>query len=157
MKVRADMYPYLAGCTGLISAIPSRFASGGPEQLVEKLKSRQFRQTVRDELKTGTGFENIIDYCGYDGIMVLQVPTTTDLIGHNIAGIAEQRKADPFDVFCDIIVKNNGGGLAGYFMRREDHPAIQFAKPYVMGGTDGGSSRSLFHCFTPDIWVLFQE
>jgi N-acyl-D-aspartate/D-glutamate deacylase len=138
LKVRADMYPYLAGSTGLIDAIPNGFAAEGLEKLVENLKDTNFRETVWRELQTGTGFENLIEYCGFEGIKIFgAAEASKDLIGKSIAEIAEERSTDPFDTVCDIIVENNGGVRAGYFMREEAQPAIIIAEPFVMGGTDG--------------------
>jgi len=149
IKVSADIYPYLAAATGLIDAIPNKFAAVGPEKLVENLKSRDFRETVWEELKTGTGFENFIEYCGFEGIMVLSAPFSKDLVSRNVAEIAAERKSDPFDILCDIIVENNGGAISGYFQRDDDQMALQFAQPYVVGGTDGGIESESFPLFHP--------
>jgi len=138
VKVRSDMYPYLAGCTSLVAAIPNKFMAQGFETLVENLKAKDLRQTIIQELETGTGFENLIKYCGFNGITVVSAPVTTELIGKNIAEIAEASNSDPFDTFCDTIIKNQGNVSAAFFVRSEDHIAQQFLKPYMMGGTDGG-------------------
>ena len=137
MKVRADMYPYRAGCTGLISAIPNKFAAQGHEKLIENLKTRNFREQVKKELLTGKGFENFVDQCGFEGIMILTAAVTRELVGQNIADIARDRAADPFDVLFDIIVENNCGVLAGYISRCPEELIQSFSKPYMMGGTDG--------------------
>ncbi|RLE35157.1 MAG: D-aminoacylase [Acidobacteria bacterium] len=137
LKVRADMYPYLAGSAGLIDAIPNCFAAEGPERLVENLKNEDFRKRVWRELQTGSGFENLIEYCGFDGVKIFGAAITEELKGKSIAEIAEERSTQPFDTICDIIVENAGDVRAGYFMREEAQVARLFALPYVMGCTDG--------------------
>ena len=149
MKIRADMYPYLAGATGLISALPNKFASAGSEKIVENLKNKDFRKTVWEELQIGSGFENLIEYCGFDGIMLLTAPVTKELIGKMVTEIAEERRKSPFDTFCDLIMENKGGAMAGYFFRKEEHTTEMFKQPYVMGGTDGGIESSIFPMFHP--------
>lgn len=144
LKVRADMYPYLAGSAGLINAIPNCFAAQGPENLVENLKDKNFRKIVWQELQTGTGFENLIEYCGFGGVKIFGAAITVELTGKSIAEIAVERSTQAFDTICDIIVENDGDVRAGYFMREEDQVTRLFALPYVMGCTDGAIESDLF-------------
>jgi len=137
LKVRADMYPYLAGSTGLIDALPHRLSEQGPEKLVENLRDSRFRKIVWEELQADTGFENLIEYCGFDGIRILGAITTKEVVGKSLAEIARERSTAPFDTLCDILVENNGKVRAGYFIRDEAQLARIFSRPYVMGGTDG--------------------
>jgi len=110
---------------------------------------------VWEELQTGTNFDGLIETCGFEGIMVLSAPVTKDLVGNNIAEIAEKKKIDPFNVLCDIIVENNGGAFAGYFFRCEDEMTQNFAKSYVMGGTDGTVETEQLQIFHPRISGTF--
>ena len=53
IRVRADQYPFLAGQTALVSALPKRFATEGIAAMVERLKDRGFRQEVEAEIFSG--------------------------------------------------------------------------------------------------------
>ena len=75
VKVRCDQYPYHAGATSLLSALPPAYASEGQAGYVGKLRDAGIRQEIKQQLRCGdAGFENLIWYCGFDGVLVLHAP-----------------------------------------------------------------------------------
>lgn len=143
MKISADMYPYLASATTLTSALPVKFSSGGIEKLVERLKNKDFRNNVRKEILSGSGSEGAIEHSGYEGILILTALYTPEVEGKTIAVIADERREDPLETMCNIIVENMGTCIAGYFAQNDENLTEIFKKPYVMGGTDGGAMSSV--------------
>lgn len=149
IKVTADMYPYKAGATNLNSAVPPKYASDGQAALLEKMKNPKFRAQVKEELFNQTeNYENLIVYCGFDGMQILNSPIKS-IIGKTITQIAEERKKDEFETFCDLIIESNGGSFCAFFMRNDKDIDKVFKHPVVMGGTDGGIESKTFPMFHP--------
>lgn len=149
IKVTADMYPYKAGSTALINSLPPKHASEGNIALIKKLKNPEFRAQVKEELFNQTeDFENMIEYCGFDGIVVLN-SSIKEMIGKTVEDIAAERNKDVFETYCDIIVETNGSCICGYFMRDDKDIEEIFKHPLVMGGSDGGIESLTFPTFHP--------
>jgi N-acyl-D-amino-acid deacylase len=139
LNVTADMYPYKAGATYLISALPPKFASGGYPALLISLKDKEFRLKIKEAIfEQSDTFENLILYCGFDRIIVLDTSNRT-LVGKTIEDIANETDNDSFDVFCDLLVDSMGTCFCGFFMRDTKDIDILFKHPMVMAGSDGGS------------------
>lgn len=137
LKVRCDQYPYHAGATNLISALPPMYASEGQLEYVNKLKDNNIRQAIKRLLRrSDAGFENLIFYCGYDGVLILHAPITPEAQGKTILEIANMQDQEPEEVIFDLIIANNGNIQAAFFsMGEEDIQRIMKSK-YAMGATD---------------------
>jgi N-acyl-D-amino-acid deacylase len=137
LKVRCDQYPYHAGATSLISALPPEYASDGPLGYVNKLKDNQIRQRIKQLLKSSdAGFENLIWYSGYDGVLVLHAPQTIWAQGKTILEIANERGEEPEEVIFDLVIANNGNVQAAFFSMGEEDIRRIMKSRYAMGATD---------------------
>lgn len=150
VKVRCDQYPYHAGATSLLSAMPPAYASGGQEGYVGKLKDAGIRQEIKQLLRCGdAGFENLIWDSGYEGILVLHAPATPEAQGMTIADIAAIRGDEPEDVIFDLIVANNGDIQAAFFTMDEEDIRRIMQSPYAMGATDAYFKSAYLPCDHP--------
>ena len=159
IKVSYDQYPYVAGSTMLGVIIPPWAHAGGTDKLVERLGNPVDREKMKHDIINGiNGWDNFIDFAGFDGIYVTSVKTKAneDCIGKNLLEIAEMRGKDKFDAVFDLLKEEeNAVGMYDYygkdehvvtFMTREEsnictdgllggkpHPRVYGAFPRVIG------------------------
>ncbi len=159
IKISYDQYPYVAGSTMLGVIIPSWAHAGGTDKLVERLGNSEDRARMKHDIINGIpGWDNFIDFAGFDGIYVTSVKTKAneDCIGKNLLEIAEMRGKDKFDAVFDLLKEEeNAVGMYDYygkdehvvtFMTREEsnictdgllggkpHPRVYGAFPRVIG------------------------
>lgn len=167
IKVTLDQYPYTAGSTMLGVALPAWAHEGGTNKLIERLQNEDDRQRMKKDIIEGIpGWDNFIDFAGFDGIFITSVVTdkNQDLVGLSLEEIAEKQDKDPFDAMFDLLVEEeNGVGMVDFygkeehiveFMRRDEmnlctdglmspgkpHPRLYGSFPRLIGkfGRDDG-------------------
>jgi N-acyl-D-amino-acid deacylase len=108
LDVTFDQYPYLAGSTMLDAVIPPRFHAGGTAKLLERLKNPTIREEIRQaqEGLKPERWDNWVDTCGWDGIVVSAVKTDANRFveGKSVAEIAKVTGKTPIDAVCDLLV-----------------------------------------------------
>jgi N-acyl-D-amino-acid deacylase len=133
-----DCYPYTAGSTALNVSIPPRYFSNGPSGLVEALLNTREREVIREEMVRKSDYENYVYNCGgFSGVFVSSCPVDHCAEGMFVSEYAEMTGQDPFDAYCDILIRNGGLGLGVYFHMNEDDVAEILAHPLCVLGTDG--------------------
>ncbi len=159
INVSFDQYPYVAGSTMLGVIIPPWAHAGGTDNLVKRLGNPADREKMKHDIIHGIkGWDNFIDFAGFDGIYVTSVKTkqNEDCIGKNLLEIAEMRGKEKFDAVFDLLKEEeNAVGMYDYygkdehivtFMTREEsnictdgllggkpHPRVYGAFPRVIG------------------------
>lgn len=159
IEISYDQYPYVAGSTMLGVIIPPWAHAGGTDKLVERLGNPEDRARMKEDIINGIpGWDNFIDFAGFDGIYVTSVKTKNneDCIGKNLLEIAELRGKDKFDAVFDLLKEEeNAVGMYDYygkdehvvtFLTREEsnvctdgllggkpHPRVYGAFPRVIG------------------------
>jgi N-acyl-D-aspartate/D-glutamate deacylase len=144
-RVSATMYPYTAGGTGLSATLPLWVQEGGREKMIERLKDPATRARARQEIETKIdGWENLLMAATFDGIQVAGVPREFDqgIIGKRISQIAAERKADPWDVYFQLLIDSNGRIGALYHMMSEDDVKTGLRFNRVTIGTDSSALRT---------------
>ncbi|HBW37554.1 amidohydrolase family protein [Desulfosporosinus sp. BICA1-9] len=137
IKVRLDQYPYKAGATSLMSALPPNYAVDGFSKLLEKLQDKKIRHEIKQLLMSNqVDFENLIYGCGLDGVLIVEAPTTKELCGKTIAQLAKELNKDPYDTIFDLLIENEGNVGAVYFMMDYEDIERIMAYKFTMGGTD---------------------
>ena len=138
MRIMMDCYPYMAGNTALNVSIPPRYFKHGLSGLVEALKDPVEREVIREEISRKSDYENYILNCGgFSGVYVSSSPIDHSAEGKFIDAYAKELGIDPFDAYCDILIKNGGLSLAIYFHMCEDDVAEILSDPWCAVGTDG--------------------
>jgi N-acyl-D-amino-acid deacylase len=145
VRVSATMYPYTAGGTGLAATLPLWVQEGGREQMLERLKDPPTRARVRQEIETKIdGWENLLMATTFDGIQIASAPREFDqtVIGKRISQIAAERKADPWDVYFQLLIESGGRIGALFHMMSEDDVVTGLRYRGVTIGTDSSALRT---------------
>jgi N-acyl-D-amino-acid deacylase len=145
VRVTATMYPYTAGGTGLAATLPLWVQEGGREKMLDRLKDPAVRKRARAEIETKLdGWENLLLAATFDGIQVASAPKELDqsIIGKRITEIAAERKADPWDVYFQLLIESGGRVGALYHMMSEEDVSTGLRSPLVTIGTDSSALRT---------------
>ena len=144
VKVSATMYPYTAGGTGLAATLPLWVQEGGRDQMLARLTDPAVRQRARAEIESKIdGWENLLQATTFEGIQIASAPKEIDqsIIGKRIAQIAVERKADPWDVYFQLLTESGGRIGALYHMMSEADVATGLQSSLVTIGTDSAALR----------------
>jgi N-acyl-D-amino-acid deacylase len=140
--VRADMYPYVAGGTALISALPPWIADGGLDKALTRLRDPAIRARIKAELaEEHAEWENLYLSSGGPGGVMLSSVVSKDLkplAGKTIAQIAQEQKKDPLDTLFDLVLADQGQASALYFIASEDDLQYGLKQPWTSIGLDAG-------------------
>ncbi|MBZ5531732.1 MAG: D-aminoacylase [Acidobacteriia bacterium] len=140
--VRADMYPYVAGGTALISALPPWIADGGLDKALSRLRDPAVRARIKTELaEEHAEWENLyLMSGGASGVMLSSVVSKDlkPLAGKTIAQIAQEQKKDPLDTLFDLVLADQGQASALYFIASEEDLQFGLKQPFTSIGLDAG-------------------
>lgn len=138
LELLIDCYPYAAGNTALNVSIPPRYFKDGLPGLVGALQSPTEREVIREEMSRPSNYDNYVyNSGGFSGVYVSSCPVFHDAEGMRITEYAEKTGQDPFDAYCDILIRNGGLGLGIYFHMDENDVAEVLRHPLCAVGTDG--------------------
>ncbi len=138
VNISVDMYPYTAGSTPLNFAIPPRYSEEGTAKMIEILSDKRNWPAIEEEmLNPKDGWDSYLLNCGYEGIIIMSAPATPDAVGKTILQYAKDKGIKPIEAIFDIMVKNEGQGVAAWFMIGEEDLQNIMKSPYTMFGTDG--------------------
>jgi len=151
LDVSADMYPYVAGGTGLAACAPP-WASAN-DKLLDNLRDTTTRRRIIDEMHSEqTSWENLCNLATPNGVMV--VGFTKDSLkkyeGKRVGEIAQEMKRDWAETIADLVVAEEGGPGMLVFLMSEENVAMQLRQPWIKIGTDASgidpdSARGLAH------------
>jgi len=146
IDITADMYPYIAGGTGLASALPPWAAEGG--LLRERLRDPDMREKIRHEMMEPTGgWEPLATLAGPEGVMIaeLRSPANARFTGMRLSAIAEERKQHWIDCLMDLVLEEEIWIHAVYFMMTEENLPRQFEQPWMKISTDAAGLDPALH------------
>lgn len=136
VDVTCDLYPYVAGSTGLDAFLPVHSWAGGVEKLVQKLKNPEIRMQLRHEMEKSTLFKPD----SWDTIMIAYCKGHREYEGKTIAQITKQKKTDPFDLVCDLLIEEKASVQIVIFSMREKDMHAVLKYPASMIGSDSSST-----------------
>lgn len=149
--VQANMYPYVAGGTGLAACTPP-WASAD-DKLLANLKDAPTRARIVAEMRqVRTPWENLCQLATPAGVMV--VGFAKDELkryeGKRVSEIAADMKKDWADAVVDLVVATDGGVGMLVFMMNEANVEMQLQQPWIKIGTDADgwdpdSAKSMTH------------
>ncbi len=143
LRAMIDCYPYTAGCTSLNVSIPPRYFARGMKGLVEALQDPIEREIIREEIGGISDYDNyVFNSGGFAGVYVSSCPIDHRAEGMFIAEHAQKACMEPFDAFCDILIRNHGLGLGIYFHMSEDDMVEILTHSLCVLGTDGLIGKS---------------
>ncbi len=142
LDIRANMYSYTAGSTGLDAMIPPWIQEGGidgwiknmqdPEQRAKALEEMQMDDAGWENLGRGSGYENVITV-GYKN------PELRHLTGKTLLEIAEMRGTTPEETAMDLVAEDGSRVGTIYFMMSEENIRKKLQLPWVSFGSDATS------------------
>ncbi|MDO8501133.1 MAG: D-aminoacylase [Gemmatimonadaceae bacterium] len=143
LNVRADMYTYTAGQTGLDAAMPPWVQEGGYKEWAKRLQDPAIRARVAVEMRTPTDkWENFFAAVGSpDKILLVgfRNDSLKPLTGKTLAEVARMRGKSPEETAMDLVVEDGSRVGTVYFLMSEDNVRRQIAIPWVSFGSDAGA------------------
>lgn len=139
IDVQANMYPYVAGGTGLSACFPPWASEGG--RLYENLADPEVRARIRSEILGGPqDWENLCDLATPENVLVLGLnrPEHEGLAGRRLSEIAAEKGSDWIDTAMDLLVAERQRIGTIYFLMSEENVAMKMAQPWMKFGTDAG-------------------
>jgi N-acyl-D-aspartate/D-glutamate deacylase len=142
VDITADMYPYLAGMTGLKQCLPPKYLEGTADEIVARLKSREAREEIRRDINQGLpGWDNneVRAVGGFHGVMLasVQKPENKKYQGMRMDEVARAMGEDPVDALCDILISEDASPYAIYFAMSDPDVDLAMKQPWVAFGSDG--------------------
>jgi N-acyl-D-aspartate/D-glutamate deacylase len=143
LPIRANMYTYIAGGTGLDACLPPWTQDGGYPELLKRLHDPEIRKKIAGEVKVDSDkWENLYLAAGSpDGIILADFTAEKlkPLDGKSLAEIAKMRGKDPIETIMDLLVENEKRIGAMYFLMSEENVKKEIARPWISFGSDEAS------------------
>lgn len=139
VDVQANMYPYVAGGTGLTACFPPWVSADG--KLLENLGNPDVRAQIRREIQEDSGdWENLCVLSTPEGVLILGLEKEGNrgLIGRRLSEIADMTGTDWIDAAMDLVLSEEQRVGTIYFMMDEDNVRLQLQQPWMKFGTDAG-------------------
>ena len=139
IDVQANMYPYVAGSTGLAALFPPTASADG--KLLQNLQDAAAWGGIKDEvLNQKTAWENLGVQAGPDNVMVLGIQSVgyRNFDGMRLNKIADALQKDWVEVAKELVLAEEGGPAMTIFMMSEDNVRLQLLQPWIKFGTDAG-------------------
>lgn len=144
LDVRATMYVYTAGATGLDASMPTWVQAGGVEKWVERLRDPATRARVIAEMRgSPSGWENLYMETGRDPAKVLFIgfrnPELRKYIGKTLTDVMKERGTSAEDTMVDLVIADGARVDTVYFLMSEDNVKAFASLPWVSLGSDEGA------------------
>jgi N-acyl-D-amino-acid deacylase len=140
LDIRANMYNYTAGATGLDAAMPPWVQEGGYAEWAKRLKDPAIRARVAAEMRTPTDkWENFFTAVGTPDKIILvgfRNDSLKPLTGKTLAEVARLRGKSPEETAMDLVIEDGSRVGTVYFLMSEDNVRRQVAIPWVSFGSD---------------------
>lgn len=137
--ISLDTYPYLPGSTTLSAVLPSWSSAGSVDDTLARLTDPADRARIREALEVNgsDGCHGVVAEWETLEISSVQNPELAYCIGHTIAQLAAAEQHEPFEVFCDILVRDRlGTGILQHVGHEENVRTIMQHRVHT-GGSDG--------------------
>jgi N-acyl-D-amino-acid deacylase len=140
LDIRADMYTYTAGATGLDASMPPWVQEGGYNEWAKRLKDPAIRARVGAEMRTPTDkWENFFTAVESPEKIILagfKADSLKPYTGKTLAEVARLRGTSPEETAMDLVIKDGSRVSTIYFLMSEDNVRREIAIPWVSFGSD---------------------
>jgi N-acyl-D-amino-acid deacylase len=137
VDVQANMYPYVAGGTGLAALLPPWASEDG--KLLDNLRDPDVRQRIHDEvIGDDVDWESFGALATPEGVLVVEAPGAEAEVGKRLSQIARERGVDWVDAAIELTLATEGRAGMVVFMMSEENVALQMRQPWIKFGTDAG-------------------
>ncbi|MFT9076886.1 N-acyl-D-amino-acid deacylase family protein [Ethanoligenens sp.] len=140
LRISFDQYPYVAGSTSLSVLLPPWVQVGGVDQMLARITDENtVRQIQKDIDAGGHGWDNFVDFAGWDRIFITFVESQKNkgLIGKNLMEIAALWQTDPLHATVRILIEENNAVSMVDFYGLEEHVQTFLTRPEQNVCTDG--------------------
>ena len=143
MDVQANMYPYIAGGTGISALFPPWASEDG--RLLDNLSDPEMRRRIHAEvLADGPEWENFGTLSTPEGVLVTSVGDAgpggstgaEGYVGKRLAEVAAAMGVDWVEAAMEITLMTSGHASMVIFMMSEENVAMQMRQPWIKFGTD---------------------
>src|SRR5438309_7734529 len=135
LPIRANMYTYIAGGTGLDACLPPWTQDGGYPELLKRLRDPEIRKKIAAEVKVDSNkWENLYLAAGSPERIILSDFTAEKLkplTGKSLGEIAKSRGRDPIETIMDLLSENEARIGATYFLMSEENVKKKIAQPVI--------------------------
>jgi N-acyl-D-amino-acid deacylase len=143
LDITANVYPYIAGATGLDAAMPPWVQEGGHDAWVERLRDPAIRTRVLHEMRgRAEGWENLYELAGGAENVILigfRNPALRRYTGRTLADVAAERGTSPEDTMIDLVIEDDSRVDTAYVLMSEENVERNLRWPHTMIGSDEGS------------------
>jgi N-acyl-D-aspartate/D-glutamate deacylase len=143
VELTFDQYPYIAGATVLVTFLPSWTHEGGLDQLLQRLRDPETRESIRQEMEgEASGPEKGVFNERWEDVYVSVVKTEDNkkYEGKNLTEIKELRgDPDEYITLFDLLLEEGGEVRMVTFSQNEDEMRKVMRHPLHMVGSDGRS------------------
>jgi N-acyl-D-amino-acid deacylase len=139
IDVQANMYPYVAGGTGLTACFPPWVSADG--ELFSNLADPAVRLRIRAEIESDAGdWENLCTLATPEGVLIagLNRPEHQQYVGVRLTEIAARMGKDWIETAFDLVLAERQRVGTIYFLMEEDNLRVKLQQPWMKFGTDAG-------------------
>ena len=140
VDVQANMYPYVAGSTGLTSCFPPSASANG--RLFRNLADVEGRARIRAEIENQTeDWENLCALATPGGVLLLgfnNAESRKKYSGRYLDDVAREFGKDWIETAMDLVLDERQRIGTVFFMMSEDNVRLQIKQPWMKFGTDAG-------------------
>jgi N-acyl-D-amino-acid deacylase len=133
LDVTTDLYPYLAGSTGLEALLPVWAHEGGKEAASKRLADPETRKKMTASMQS-EGFAKDMEW---DQVLISFAPGKAAYQGRYVAELAQAQGKSPYDWVFDALLETGLRTTMVTFMMSEDNRLKELRHPAMMFGTDG--------------------
>ncbi len=140
IRVSMDQYPYAAGSTTLSALLPPWIQSGGIGSMLSRLERKDIRESLIRDIESGIdGWDNFIDFAGFDQIFItgLKTEKNLDIIGKSIEEISVLKGKSQYEVIFDLLCEEEGKVNIVDFYGNDTHIEKILKSPFQNVCTDG--------------------
>lgn len=140
LDIRANMYTYTAGETGLDVTMPPWVQEGTYEDWRRRLKDPALRAKVKAEMKEPNGWESLWVEAGSPDKLMFSTFKNPDLqkyTGRTLKQVMDDRGTDAEDTMIDLVIEDGSRVGTIYFLMSEENMALKAQTSWVSFGSDG--------------------
>jgi len=142
LRLGCDQYPYHASNSWLAAMMPYWAQAGGGKAIAERLSDPEMRARLRQDWRENRAeWEDRGGMRDWTDVVVSDCQVRPDVMGKNIAQIAESEGKDPLETAFDLIVASEGLVACVWFDQLEDNVQTLMRHPMVVVGSDGSSLK----------------
>ena len=147
-QVEANVYPYRAGQNDLATILPPWVHEGGRDAILSRLKDKQLRAKIRDQILNGipdTRWYNHYTATGsWEGMLLVSLssPEYKRFEGKRMNEVIAELGGDPIDVLFRLIEANGASIPTIYFHHSEQDMRFALQQPFVSIGSDGTAVKT---------------